>query len=136
MESFADHVSARLAERSLAERTRYTPAGHSRTLNARGTRRTPISEAPRRQDALAVMSGNWAAEKGFEMRGLARFAAWTGMGALFGVWVGLCFCVSMALLSSSLSFTQAFDALPMFPAIGGLAASIFALGMLPGGSRD
>jgi hypothetical protein len=131
MESFADHVSAR-----LAERTRYAPAGQNRALNARAARSWHVSEAPRRQDAFAAMSGNWAAEKGFEMRSLARFAVWTGMGGLFGVWVGLCFCVAMLLLSPETSFAQAFNALPLFPAMGALAASIFALGMVPGGSRD
>lgn len=136
MDSFADHVSARLAERRIAERTRYTPAGRNRGPNARAARAWHVSEAPRRQDAFAAMSGNWAAEKGLEVRGLARFAGWTGMGALFGVWVGLCFCVAMLLLSPSTSFAQAFDALPLFPAIGAVAASIFALGMTSGGSRD
>ena len=134
MDSFADHVSARLAERSLVDRTRYTPAGRTRAPNARMARAWHVSEAP--QDALAAMSGNWAAEKGLDMRALARFAAWTGMGALFGVWVGLCFCAAMLLLSPATSFAQAFDALPLFPAIGAVAASIFALGMVPGGSRD
>ena len=136
MDSFADHVSARLAERNIAERPRYTPAGQMHALPVRGNRGWHASEAPRRQDALAAMRGSWAAEKGFEMRSLARFAAWTGMGALFGVWVGLCFCAAMMLLSPATSFAQAFDALPLFPAIGAVAASIFALGMVPGGSRD
>ena len=135
MDSFADHVSARLAERHIAERTRAS-TGQPHALPVRGTRGWHVSDAPRRQDAFAATRGNWAAERGFETRSLARFAVWTGMGALFGVWVGLCFCVSMLLLSPDTSFGRAFDALPLFPAMGAVAASIFALGMAPGGSRD